>query len=240
MEAIEFYPPMSGEIVKKLTVIESVMMFFDQVTPKNIIEALSQGLSLQVVVLAILIGIALGVTRTKQTKNMLSLVKAIDEIFKSIFGWLLYVLPFGLCGLFAQIGANFNFMMISTLMRFVILFYIVGIFLLLVYQIIFCVFSKTRFFHSLKVLKRTMILTFLVESSVITLPLTLSALEELKIDKKIAGLIMPLGVVINQHGKVLFFALLTIFICNLYGIHLSVYNLIFIFISSDSRDGCIR
>jgi proton glutamate symport protein len=209
-----------------------VKTFFTNLVPENIFSALSSGSSLKVLFFAILFGLAIGCLNKESSHNLISTLDAIYLSFAKVVHWLMYFLPFGLCGLIAhdvsQVGINVLVAMVKfvpiVLLSFLLLFIISSLIM----------WRRTgSFIKPFFALKDMVIMALGTGNTLACLPSTLTAMHQtLGYDKKTVDLLVPLTFTICRTGPTLYFALATIFVAQLYNVDLGVSGIITVIFSS--------
>jgi Na+/H+-dicarboxylate symporter len=91
-------------------------------------------------------------------------------------------------------------------------------------------YSPIKFFRETR---DSLITAFSTSSSSATMPVTLRCTEEnLKVDRGIAGFVVPLGTTVNMDGTALYEAMAALFIANLVGIELNVIQQLIVCLTS--------
>lgn len=227
ISSVEEYPS-SRQSLEKQQINPKLADFLNTITPDNIFAALAEGLSIKVLIVAILIGIASGKIKGPKASNFIALVGATKDIFDIIFKWMLYLLPLGLCFAFTSSLSSANVNILKASLQIIGLIYLLGIILLAIYLAIICITTKKSIFSILKILKEPTILGFLTSSYFIPIPATIKAFKNrsLNLNPSLVELIVPLFAVVNHHGKILLLSVLTIFVAKFYGIDLNTPQLI--------------
>ena len=84
-------------------------------------------------------------------------------------------------------------------------------------------FSNLRIRDFLSGIKEVQLLAFSTSSSAATMPFSIEAAEEkLKLRPEIARFVVPLGATINMDGTALYQAVAAVFLCQVFGIDLSL------------------
>jgi proton glutamate symport protein len=85
----------------------------------------------------------------------------------------------------------------------------------------------------LTALKEPIFVAMGTSSSFATIPVALVALEQkLELEKKMANLVVPLGISLNPQGTIVRFAVTAIFMSQLYGMELGIDGLLFVVVGS--------
>lgn len=188
------------------------------IIPTNIFDAIVKGRNLPVLFFFLLLGAALGMLRSENAKAALTFIDTMYTALFRIVIWVMYGLPFGLCFLFAGYVGQIDLMLLHVVIKWVAT--MIGALLLLssVYTIILWRCYLGQFSQAIRVMKYPWIVAFGSSSSLVTLPAMLRSLQSgLKVNKYISELVVPLGVHFNLQGSVVAFALIGLFISQLYG-----------------------
>jgi Na+/H+-dicarboxylate symporter len=93
--------------------------------------------------------------------------------------------------------------------------------------IILAVVTRTAPWHPLVALKTPLILAFATDNPFVALYSAIEALQkEYGVKREVADVIVPFGVLANQHGQVTLFAFTAVFLAQVYGIELSATRLL--------------
>jgi len=193
--------------------------------PDNIFSALSSGNTLKVLFFAIVFGFAVGSLPKDSSEHMLSTLDAIYGAFTKLVNGLMYLLPFGLCGLLAQnfskVGVEVLFSMINFIVIALCAFGILFIFS------VFIVWHRTGYLTKvLFAFKDPIFIALGTSNSLACLPATLTAMnEKLGYEKGKIDLLVPLSFTLCRIGPTLYFALATIFVAQLYDVTLGTSEL---------------
>ena len=197
--------------------------FLISLVPDNIFSALSQGETLKVLIFSIIVGISLGLIRDRVTEPCFDILEAIYRTFNQLINWLTMVLPIGLFSLLAyqlsQQGLDVMLSMINFVVAALVIFLVVYVLsTLVVWQQ-----SKTSLISVLAALREPTILALATSSSLACLPSSIAQLSEaLKFNRQTVNLVTPLSITICRFGSVIYFALGSLFVMQLYDKPLSL------------------
>jgi proton glutamate symport protein len=204
----------------------SLLSFIGRIIPHNVFAAFSDGRIISIVFISILFGLALGLIHSPKAEEVLHQIRVAYDAFELIFTWVIYLLPIGMFCLLAGLMSSLNPIVLLALLRYIVVFCLAGMFLLVLYHCLLWRLVGGPFLLPLQVLKEPLFLAFVANSSLITIPVCLETLQKnLAVDKKITELIVPFGLIANRHGVIFLFAYTTIFLIQLYGINLNLDNL---------------
>lgn len=209
--------------------------FVQAMIPSNIFTALNRGDNLSILFFSILVGVSMGLMNTSSSKLALSVVDAFFEVFLRIIGWLMYLLPAGLFCLFAGQIAQVGIEIVWATAQLILYIYIASIILMGCYGVVVWWQSRKthNYLQALAALKQPLLVALGTASSLASIPSALNALKEnLKTDRNICDLIVPLGFTINPPGTVLHFSIASVFIAQLYGTELGASEFSIILVGS--------
>lgn len=205
------------------------------IIPTNIIAAMNSGAMLQIIFFALILGFVLGHMGRKVdvvgrffTQFNAVMMRMIDLVLK--------VAPIGIFCLITRTFANLGLSGMLPMVKFILTVY-GGLFvqLLVVYMIIFVIFTKLNPFRFLKKMLPVMLFAFSTSSSNATIPLNMETLErKCGVDEKVASFTIPLGATINMDGTAIMQGVAVIFVAQAFGIDLSVAALATVVITAVS------
>jgi proton glutamate symport protein len=208
--------------------------FLRMLVPPNIFQALNLGLALQIVFFSIIFGIALGNIRTEASDILINFLLSVLEAFQQLIAWSLYGLPFALVCLIATQIANVGVEIFSAMLRFTALFWIMGAVLFVISTLVIWLRSGLRNpLHVLRSLCDPIMISFATRSSFAALPASISAMQnDLRFERESVSLMLPLGITIGRYGNIIYFALASLFVIQLYNQPLSAAELAIVVIGS--------
>ncbi|MCC5827196.1 dicarboxylate/amino acid:cation symporter [Alkalimonas sp.] len=214
--------------------IPPVATVLTNLIPTNPVAALAQGNVLQIIVFAVLVGIAINVVGEK-AEPMRKVMQAGAEIMYQITRMVLQLTPIGVLGLMAWVVGSFGLETLLPLGKFIL-----AIYLACFIHILFTYGGMVRLFGGMsplaffKAILPAQLVAFSSASSFGTLPVTHKVVtEDLKVSKNYASFVLPLGATINMDGcGGIYPAIAAIFIAHLYGIPLDATSYLLIAITA--------
>jgi len=201
---------------------QGFLEFMAHIVPDNFVGAFAKGELLQVVVLAVMVGI--GVLAIPEGRRS-AINHGLDQVSEVLFSFINLVMklaPIGTFGAVAySVGSNGSAVLIA-LAQLVLGFYaLVALFIIVVLGLIakLAGFSLWRF---LRYIKDEILIVLGTASSESALPRLLIKLERLGCAKQTVGLVLPTGYAFNLDGTSLFMAMGVMFISHAYDVPLSV------------------
>ena len=217
---------------KKIKAAENVkdggpLRFLVDIVPTNIFEAASNNRNmLQVIFFAILFGISLVMLPNEKTTYVKGFFDGINDIILQIVDIIMMAAPYGvfalLGGLVVDFGASAE--LFIALAKYSVTV-IVGLLLmiLVVYPLIFRIFTKMKYKNFFKGIMPAQMLAFSTSSSAATLPVTMERCEDhLGVSEEVSSFVLPLGATINMDGTSLYQAVAAVFIAQAYGMDLDM------------------
>jgi len=209
-----------------------IVRFARELIPDNVFRIFTHDRRLAVVFLALLMGVAIGVSATDSSARLLEIFDAVYEIFVRILNWVLYLLPLGLCALTAGLAAGMGADLLSAISHILVAFYLCCGFMWLLYMVVIRLVTRKPFSYIFSSLKAPLTLAFF-SNSLVAMPLAMKHLKErLHQPDQVVKVVFPLGVVMNRHAYPLLFSFMAIFVAQLHHADLSYYHLIQIIVAS--------
>ena len=191
--------------------------------PSNPFKALSQGLMLQIIVFALLFGVALSAIGDAG-KKLLAVINSVNEVLMKLITMIMRTAPYGVFCLLAALFADKGFSVVDDLASY---FGIVLLVLLIqmfgVYSLFLKLFVRLNPLTFFKKMRDALLFAFSISSSNASIPVVLKTVEKrLGVDKGIASFIIPLGSTVNMDGTAIMQGVATVFIAHAYNIPLGI------------------
>ncbi len=189
----------------------------------NPIKAMADGNMLQVIIFAILFGIAISRTG-KAGQQVADFFTSFNEVVLKLVTIIMHIAPYGVFAIMSEVIYNTGLDAIADLATY---FYLVAITLvihaLVTYPTILVLFSQLNPLILLKKIRPALLFAFTTSSSAATLPVTMEvARKRLGIGKSTSSFTLPLGATINMDGTAIMQGVATVFIAQMYGVDLSI------------------
>ncbi len=217
-------------VVKESPSLKQVLI---NIFPTNPLRAMAEGNMLQVIVFAILIGIAISRCGEPGARVRSSLNDWNDVVMRLVL-MLMAVAPFGVFCLMATLFTNMGLGAIADLFK-----YFMTVVIVLVVHFLFTYGLVVRFLAKLnpvtfyKRFAPVMAYAFSTASSNATLPVTLETVEHrLGVKNEIASFTVPLGATINMDGTAIMQGVATVFIAQAYNIDISMTGYLMVIVTA--------
>ncbi|MEK5444134.1 cation:dicarboxylate symporter family transporter [Fredinandcohnia sp. FSL W7-1320] len=191
------------------------------IVPTNPFQAMVEGDMLATIFFAVVFGLGIAAIGEKG--------KPVLRFFEGMANAMFYVtnlfMKYAPVGVFALIGvtiSKYGFESLIPLGKLAITVYGTMIFFVVVILGLLAKFIGLNIFKLLKMIKEELILAFSTSSSETVLPRIMDKMEKAGSPKHIATFVIPTGYSFNLDGSVLYQAIASLFIAQMYGIHLSI------------------
>jgi len=191
--------------------------------PTNPVAAMAEGNMLQIIVFALLLGVA--ISHAGEAGSRVSgFFEDVNEILMRLITLLIALAPYGvfclMAGLFSSVGWAEIYKLIAY---FLTVMLVLAVHLSLVYPTLLTVLGRINVLTFFGKMREPMLVAFSTSSSGATLPVTLRTVEQrLGVRNEIAAFTVPLGATINMDGTAIMQGVATVFIAQFYGIPLGL------------------
>ena len=233
-DAIQLTSVSQEDANAKITSAEDVieagpLQFMVDIVPTNIFASASNNSNmLQVIFFAILFGIAMVMLSNTRIIYVKGFFDGLNDIILQIVDLIMLMAPYGvfalLGGLVVDFGGSTSLFVALGKYSFTV---ILGLLLMafLVYPLILRLFTKVKYFDFFEGISPAQMLAFSTSSSAATLPVTMERCEDhIGVSEEVASFVLPLGATINMDGTSLYQAVAAVFIAQVFGIELDLYQ----------------
>ncbi len=195
--------------------------------PSNIFKAFHDGEMLQIIVFALLFGVAMAALGEK-TKSLQKFFNTTNEVLMKLITMLMQIAPYGVFCLIGVLFSDVGWSVIAHLLGyFLVVLTVLFLQLLFTYTPMLYFLGRLNPIIFFKKMRSVMLFAFSVSSSNATIPFNLKNSEEkLGVKNSIASFVIPLGATINMDGSAMMQGVATVFIAHAYGVHLTFMNCI--------------
>jgi proton glutamate symport protein len=207
------------------------LQFVIDIVPENVFGAAANNANmLQIIFVALLIGIAMILLPEKRVRPFKSLIDSSNDIVLKLIDIIMRFAPIGVFALLADVivsvvGENpGDTAALFSALGMYALVVITGLMIMvfIVYPLIISSITRLKYFQFLKGIFQAQLLAFSTSSSAATLPVTKQCVEKnLGVDEEVSSFVLPIGATINMDGTSLYQAVAAVFIAQAYGLDLS-------------------
>ena len=193
-----------------------------EVFPENIARAIADAHILQVVVFAILFGIALAMLPDAKKRPMLAFAESLAETMFAFTRIVMYFAPVGVGAAIAYTVGTLGLGILVSLFKLLATFYAaVGVFVLLVLLPV-ALLARVPIRRFAAAVAEPVSIAFATTSSEAALPRAMQAMEQIGVPRQIVAFVIPTGYSFNLDGSTLYLSLAALFVTQAAGIDLSV------------------
>jgi proton glutamate symport protein len=194
--------------------------FLVQIFPENLAKSVADGQILQVVVFAVLFGIALSRVPESTRTPILSFCKSLTQTMFFFTNVVMYFAPFGVGAAMAYTIGHMGAGVLLPLAKFLLTAY--GAFFAFILGVLLPValWARLPLGRFLKAVAEPTSIAFATSTSEAALPRAMEEMEVFGVPREIVAFVIPAGYSFNMDGSTLYLALASIFVAQAAGIHM--------------------
>jgi len=215
---------------KEATSIKDTLV---NVFPKNPVAAMANGNMLQVIVFALLFGVALSRTGEAGARVAASF-NDLNEVMMKLITMLIQLAPYGVFCLMAEMFSNVGWREIYKLLAyFLTVVAALLVHAVIVYPSLLSLLGRVSPLTFYRKMREPMLVAFSTSSSGATLPVTLRTVEKrVGVKNEVAAFAVPLGATINMDGTAIMQGVATVFIAQFYMIDLTMGDYLMVILTA--------
>ena len=213
--------------------LEDLPQAIVRILPQNPLHAMVGGQMLQVVLFAIIFGLALVTLPPKHADPLLSLLGSLQEVCMTVVKWAMLIAPLAVFGLLAQITTKIGIDVLAGMGVYVgtVLFGL--LLLMLLYLIIVSTVSKKSPGKFMSAIREAQLLAFSTSSTAAVMPVSMKTAEEkLGVRPSVSQFVIPLGATINMNGTALYQGAAAVFLAQVFGVDLGISQMVLIVVTT--------
>jgi len=201
--------------------------------PTNPIDAMASGNMLQVIVFALLFGIAMALSG-ETGKRVATVFEDLNTVILKLVTLLMNVAPYGVFCLMAKLFTTIELDLIVSLAKyFGVVMAALAIHAFVNYTILLKLFTGLNPVTFLKKMKHACLFGFSTSSSSATMPITLeTATKKLGASNSVASFTIPLGATINMDGTAIMQGVATVFIAQVFSVDLAISDYLMVVLTA--------
>ena len=206
---------------------------FIDMFPTNPFNAFAQGNMLQIIVFALLFGMAIALSG-KPGERVANLFNDMNEVVMRLVTILMNLAPYGVFCLLAGLFTDLPLDKLKNLAwYFLCVFFVLLAHAFITYPIILKMLTKLSPVVFLKKMRDAALFAFSTSSSNATIPITLeTATKKMGVKNSIASFTVPLGATINMDGTAIMQGVATVFIAQVYNIDLTLADYLMVILTA--------
>ena len=186
--------------------------------PTNPVASLASGDMLQIIVFAVLLGVALTMMKPDRSGLLVDVFDRLNDAMIYLVHIAMALAPYGVGALLFKVAGTTGLSVLLSLAGYSGLVLVgLSLHVLLIYCAVLFFGARLNPLHFLSGMKEAFLVAFSTSSSSATLPVTKECCEQnLNASSKISSFVLPLGATINMDGTALYQAVATLFIAGVY------------------------
>lgn len=193
------------------------------IVPKNIINAMAEGDMLAIIFFSVIFGLGVAAIG-ERGKPVLAFFQGTADAMFWVTNLVMKFAPFGVFALIGVTVSKFGLSSLIPLGKLALLVYATMIFFVVVVLGFTAKMFGINIFKLIRMIKDELILAFSTSSSETVLPRIMEKTEKMGAPKDIVSFVIPTGYSFNLDGSTLYQALAALFIAQMYGVDLTIYQ----------------
>ncbi len=201
--------------------------------PSNPINSMAEGNMLQIIVFAVLFGIAMAMVGDAG-KRLSAFFEDINTVIMRLVTIIMNLAPYGVFVLMAKLFATIGIETIASLAKyFVLVLVVLAVHAFVTYPILLKLFTGLNPLTLFIKMRDAALFAFSTSSSSATLPVTMeTARNKLGVGKSVTSFSLPLGATINMDGTAIMQGVATVFIAQVYGVDLAINDYVMVVLTA--------
>ncbi len=215
---------------REATSIEDTLV---NIFPRNPVAAMAEGNMLQVIVFALLFGVALS-RAGEAGARVTAMFNDLNEVMMKLITMLIQLAPIGVFCLMTELFSNVGWREIYKLLSYFLTVVIaLVVHAVVVYPLLLTALARLNPLRFYQKMREPMLVAFSTSSSGATLPVTLRTVEKrVGVKNEVAAFAVPLGATINMDGTAIMQGVATVFIAQFYAIDLSMGDYLMVILTA--------
>lgn len=211
--------------------VASISDMILNLVPSNPIGSMADGKVLQVIVFAILVGIATLMAGDKG-KPVATFIESLAEVMFKFVNMVVATAPYGVFCLMAPTTGKYGLEVLLPLAKVILsLGVAVLVMILVVYPLVLKFIARVPLKTFVGNCQEPALVAFSAALSSAAFPFSMKAQENMKVSKKVREFVIPVGMTMNMNGTSMYLAIAATFIANVYGMELSMNQMFVIVIT---------
>ncbi|MDD2814852.1 MAG: dicarboxylate/amino acid:cation symporter [Thiotrichaceae bacterium] len=199
----------------------SSLEFAMNIIPNTMVDAFAKGEILQVLLFAILFGLALA-QFGERGKPVVQLIDTLSHVFFTIIGFIMKLAPIGAFGAMGFTIAKFGIGSLAALGKLLLGVYLTCFSFVFIVLGLIAYFTGFSLWKFLVYIKEEILIVLGTSSSESALPRIMAKLENMGCAKPVVGLVIPTGYSFNLDGTSIYLTMAAIFIAQATNVDLSI------------------
>ena len=194
--------------------------FISHIIPESVVDSMAHNEILPIVIFALFFGVA-AASLGDNGKILIKFFDAVSHAMFKVTNYVMKMAPVGVFGAVTAVVIQQGPGVLKSYAYLITCFYGGLLFFVFVVLLGICTLFKINFFRLFSFIKEPVLLAFSTASSEAAMPKTIEALESFGIRNRTVSFVLPLGYSFNLDGSIMYMTFATMFIAQMYGIHIS-------------------
>lgn len=204
---------------------ESTTGFLLDIIPSTFVGAFTGNSSLQVLLLALLTGIALARVG-ERGRDLLAFTEALQQVLHGMIGMVLKLAPLAAFGAIAFVIGKYGMSSVLPLLQFVAAIYLVSFLFVCIVMGLIARAAGCNIFRLIAYVKEELLLVVFTSSSMAALPGLVEKMEKMGCAKAVVRLVLPTGYSFNLSGTNIYIAMAALFLAQAAHVELGTWQLL--------------
>ncbi len=207
--------------------LPSLLNMLINVVPANPFQAVVEGNILQILFMAIIIGVAIKKLENHETHSVSNAFSLANSVMMKLIGMVMSLAPYGVYFLTAKLAATLNGSSIISVLSYVLTcLATMCLWLFVFYPVLIGLVIKRSPMVFIRNTREQVMFALSTASSNASIPITYQTLiEKFKVPEHVAGFTVPLGATINMSGSAIYMTVAALFVANAWHVNLSVLEM---------------
>lgn len=207
--------------------LPSLLDMLINVVPANPFHAVVEGNILQILFMAIIIGVAIKKLENHETHSVSNAFSLANSVMMKLVGMIMSLAPYGVYFLTAKLAATLNGSSIVSVLSYVLTcLAVMSLWLFVFYPILIGLVIRRSPLFFIRNTREQVMFALSTASSNASIPITYQTLiEKFKVPEHVAGFTVPLGATINMSGSAIYMTVAALFVANAWHVNLSLLEM---------------
>lgn len=224
---------MQSDASFNLSEAPSLSQVFINIFPSNPIESMAKGNMLQIIVFALLFGIAIAMSG-KAGERLSAVFNDLSEVIMKLVTLLMNLAPYGVFFLMAKLFTTLGFETIASLAKyFAVVMAVLVLHGLVSYGVILKLLTGLNPLIFFRKMRDAALFGFSTSSSNATMPVTMETVtKKMGVKNSVASFTVPLGATINMDGTAIMQGVATVFIAQVFAVDLTLSDYLMVILTA--------
>ncbi len=200
-----------GEVDSAIGEVPAVSQVILQLIPTNVFAAFAEGNVAQIVVVAVLLGVATLFLPEENRDLLRRGYAALADLLRKLVDGILVVAPVGIGALMAVTVGSYGAQLFGPMARFLLGVWLTQLLMMGIYMGLLTLFTDRRPFSFLRELGPLWATTVATTSSLASLSVSLDMAEKIRLPRSVYSFTLPLGAQINKDGTSIMLSAILLF-----------------------------